>query len=211
MRAKFQLLMKRNKSFFVLFFVALVVLMSACAPANPPKIEKSSIVIDLCYQAMGQSGEQLQKDLAAIGYDVPRLEPSAGYECYGIKTNAYDISFATIGDRVLIAHYETYFGGSPLLALTRHKDLSDHIFNLGWNNWKGSCHSGDSDNIDLRPQFWNQVMQDKQKNTEHHSGILERMAKPFGDQMLWADVHFYHIVTDKGIIVNFEINDHSWE
>jgi len=195
----------------LLSFVAIAVLMIACAPANPPRIEKSSVIVNLCYNAMGRSGEQLKKDLAGIGIEVSELGAGSGYdETYFVRTNAYELAYSTMGDKVMLLSYRMPFGGSPMVGLNRYKDLSDLIFDYGWNHWEGSCRSS-AKLISDRDEFWDLVKKDKQKNTEHHSGILEYMAKPFGEQTLWGQVHFYHMVTDKGIDVEFRIDARTWE
>lgn len=203
--------MKRQKSFILFYIFVIAILTTACAPANPPKIEKSSVIIDLCYKAMGQSGEQLQKNLADIGIDVPKIDPSSGYENYYVKTHAYELAYSTIDDKVVIFRYELRFGGSMLIGLNRDKEISDLVFNYGWAEWSGHSQRNHSEQITERDSFWEQVQQDKHKNTEHHSGVLERMARPYGEQTLWGSVHLYHVVTDKGILVEFEINNRTRE
>lgn len=133
----------KQKLFFALISIALGFV--GCVPRNPPSADKTTAIIDLCYSSMGKSGEKLQKDLMDLGIEIEKTAPYKEYECYYIKTNSYELAFSTINDSVLILRYRIDFKNTYVNGANKFVEISDFVFNYGWDAWSGSASSSHTD------------------------------------------------------------------
>lgn len=162
-----------------------------CKPVNPPSNETTSSIIDLCYASMGQSGEKLQKDFAGMGINVPKVEPYKDIENYKITTKSYEIAFSTLDDEVIGLNYVIFFKDTYVNGAAKYLEVSDFVFNYGWDKWFGNAHNY-FESIEDRPSFVAEVKEYVPTWSGGSLGLSEKTEKSLdNDKSLFCTTSYW--------------------
>lgn len=178
----------------LLFFIACVLFsMVGCKPVNPPSSDEVSSVLDLCYAAMGQSGEKLQDDLAGLGIKIPEIDPVGQYRCYKLNTKSYNLDFSTIDDEVVILHYEILFKDTYINGISKYWEISNQMIGHDWEEWRGSAsgYYSEMNNVEQRPEFINDITAIVASCKESHFSVYERAKTSLGSNKIYATWEYW--------------------
>ena len=176
------------KKVLLFLFPCLLFFIVGCKPVNPPDSDEVSSVLNLCYSAMGQSGEKLQDDLADIGIDVPEIDSAGQYRCYKLNTKSYNLDFSTIDDVVVILHYEILFKDTYVNGISKYWEISNQMIDHNWEEWLGSASGYYSimNNVEQRPEFINDITTIVASCNESHFSVYERAKTSLGANKMYA-------------------------